>query len=230
MDHSPTSLSQWASAFDQSFLSPRKRFKVPFQYGGGSIVCILDCTSLWFVLQRNESKVAIRACFDGQGIDAAHMVASERRSSCFLVEGRTGRYSIFLEVLKEELEIFHYKTDFTPHRPVQLAASARDLLFRGKGKNQEADGTVHFTQKGPASAIAYASFRDPKDGTLLYFQNLTSLNEYCDLTKASPVGVVAGKWPEIGMALPSGSKPLPAERQVTVSDAFVCFSGHGIAQ
>jgi hypothetical protein len=217
-------LSQWASASEKSLRRPRQRFKVPFRYDGGTIVCVLDYTSLWFVLKRNEFKVAIRACFDGQGIDSARLITSGNSDCSFLVEGRTGRLAIDLEVLKGEREMLRYKTALTPHQPVQMAGSARDLLFGGTPKSGIPAGKVHFTQKGPASAVAYASFRDPKGGVLLYFQNLTALNEYCDLTHASPVGIVAGKWPEIGMALPSGSKPLPAKKQVTVSDAFVCFS------
>jgi hypothetical protein len=110
-----------------------------------------------------------------------------------------------------------------------MVVSARDLVFGGTGKNEDVEGKVHFTQKGPASAIAYASFRDPKGGTLLYFQNLTSLNEYFAITRAEPVGIVAGEWPETGMALPAGSEPLPAKKEVTVSDAFLCFSGRTLA-
>jgi hypothetical protein len=222
-------LSQWASASEKSFRVPRKRFKVPFVYNEGIIVSVLDYNSLWFVLKRNGFKVAIRGCFDGQGIDSARMVSSDKGSCCFMVEGRTGRFSIKLEVLKEERHILRYTTTLTPHLPVQMAGSPRDLLFGGAPKSGDAAGRIHFTQKGPASAIAYVSFRDPKGGTLLYFQNLTALNEYCHLTHASPAGIVAGKWPEIGMALPPGSKPLPAKRQVTVSDAFVCFSGQVLA-
>jgi hypothetical protein len=133
------------------------------------------------------------------------VVTSSKNDCRFVVEGRTGQFAIHLQVLKEEREILHYKTELTPHRTVQMVVSARDLVFGGTGKNEDIEGKVHFTQKGPASAIAYASFSDPKGGTLLYFQNLTSLNEYCTLTHAEPVGIVAGEWPKIGMALPAGS-------------------------
>ena len=155
------------------------------------MACILDYVSLWFVLQRGELRVAIRSCFDPQGIDSARVVTSSKNDCRFVVEGRTGQFVINLQVLKEEREILHYKTKLTPHRPVQMVVSARDLVFGGTGKNEDVEGKVHFTQKGPASAIAYASFRDPKGGTLLYFQNLTSLNEYCAVTHAEPVGIVA---------------------------------------
>ena len=137
------------------------------------MACILDYVSLWFVLQRGELRVAIRSCFDPQGIDSVRVVTSGKSDCRFVVEGRIGQFAIHLQVLKEEREILHYKTEFTPHRTVQMAVSARDLVFGGIGKNEDVEGKVHFTQKGPASAIAYASFRDPKGGTLLYFQNLT---------------------------------------------------------
>jgi hypothetical protein len=163
-------------------------------------------------------------CFDPQGIDSARVETSGKNDCRFVVEGRTGQFAIHLQVLKEEREILHYKTELTPHQTVQMVVSARDLVFGGTRNNEDVEGRVHFTQKGPASGIAYASFRDPKGGTLLYFQNLTSLNEYCAITHAEPVGIVAGEWPEIGMALPAGSEPLPAKKQVTVSDAFLCFS------
>ena len=222
-------LSQWASGLGESIRSPRKQLKVPFVYEGGTMACILDYVSLWFVLQRGELRGAIRSCFDPQGIDFARVVTSGKNDCRFVVEGRTGQFAIYLQVLKEEREILHYKTELTPHRSVQMVVSARDLVFGGTGKNEDVEGRVHFTQKGPASAIAYASFRDTTGGTLLYFQNLTSLNEYCALTHAEPVGIVAGEWPESGMALPAGNEPLPAKRQVTVSDAFLCFSDRSLA-
>jgi hypothetical protein len=107
-----------------------------------------------------------------------------------------------------------------------MVVSARDLVFGGTRNNEDVEGRVHFTQKGPASAIAYASFRDPKGGTLLYFQNLTSLNEYCVLTHAEPVGIVAGEWPEIGMALPAGSEPLPAKKHLRERLSELCQRSH----
>jgi len=198
MNRKAAVLSQWASASEKGIRLPRKRFRVPFLYDGGTIVCVLDYTSLWFVLKRHEFRVAIRGCFDGQGIDSARMVTSSKSGCSFLVEGRTGRFAISLEILKEEREILHYKTALTPHRPVQMADSPRDLLFGETPKNKDVTGTVHFTQKGPASAIAYASFRNPKGGVLLYFQNLTALNKYCDLTRASSVGMLRANGRRLG--------------------------------
>jgi hypothetical protein len=87
MNHSAAVLSQWASASEKSIRLPRKRFRVPFLYDGGTIVCALDYTSLWFVLKRDEFKVAIRGCFDGQGIDSARMVTSDKNGCSFSARG-----------------------------------------------------------------------------------------------------------------------------------------------
>ena len=51
MNRNSAVLSQWASAFEKSFRVPRKRFKVPFAYNKGIILCFLDYNSLWFVLE-----------------------------------------------------------------------------------------------------------------------------------------------------------------------------------
>jgi ABC-type xylose transport system substrate-binding protein len=119
-------LSQWVSGLAESIRSPRKQLKVPFVYEGGTMACILDYVSLWFVLQRGELRVAIRSCFDPQGIDSARVVTSGKNDCRFVVEGRTGQFAIHLQVLKEEREILHYKTELTPHRTVQMVVSARD--------------------------------------------------------------------------------------------------------
>jgi hypothetical protein len=132
-------LSQWASGLGESIRFPRKQLKVPFVYDGGTIACILDYVSLWFVLQRGELRVAIRSCFDPQGIDSARVVTSGKNDCRFVVEGRTGQFAIDLQVLKEEREILHYKTKLTPHRPVQIVVSARDLVFGATGKNETSE-------------------------------------------------------------------------------------------
>ena len=84
---SRSALSQWASGLGENIRFPRKRLKVPFVYEGGTIACILDYVSLWFVLQRGELRVAIRSCFDPQGIDSAPVVTSGKNDCRFIVEG-----------------------------------------------------------------------------------------------------------------------------------------------
>jgi hypothetical protein len=97
-------LSQWASGLGESIRFPRKQLKIPFVYDGGTMACILDYVSLWFILQRGELRVAIRSCFDPQGIDSARVVTSSKNGCRFVVEGRTGQFVIDLQVLNEDRE------------------------------------------------------------------------------------------------------------------------------
>jgi len=84
---------------------------------------------------------------------------------------------------------------------------------------------VHITQAGTRSGLQYISLDKPSAGSLLYFQNLTALNEYCEITKTSLADSVGGKWPELGFALPpSKEKPLTKNKEVIISDAFLAFN------
>ena len=60
-----------------------------------------------------ELRVAIRGCFDPQGIDSARVLTSSKNDCRFIVEGRTGQFVIRLQFLKEEGEILRYKTKLT---------------------------------------------------------------------------------------------------------------------
>jgi hypothetical protein len=98
-------LSQWASGLGESIRFSRKQLKVPFGYDGVTMAFILDYVSLWFILQRGELRVAIRSCFDPQGIDSARVDTSSKNGCRFVVDGRTGQFVIDLQVLKEDREI-----------------------------------------------------------------------------------------------------------------------------
>jgi len=59
----------------------------------------------------------------------------------------------------------------------------------------------------------------------LYFQNLTSLNDYAKQTETSLTDTVGGEWPELGFSLPATTeKTIEAERETVISDAYVIFS------
>jgi hypothetical protein len=86
------------------------------------------------------------------------------------------------------------------------------------------EGMLYVTQSGPTAGLAYLSMVKPVEGTVLYFQNLTALNEYCQMTHTDPGGSVTVQWPEVGLALPTAEKPLRAGVEVVLSDAFLYLS------
>jgi hypothetical protein len=71
---------------------------------------------------------------------------------------------------------------------------------------------------------------NPPGFAALYFQNLTALTPWFKATGSRPDGCVGGVWPELGYqppASPEGpsppKKPLPAGKEMLISDAFVAL-------
>lgn len=67
----------------------------------------------------------------------------------------------------------------------------------------------------------------PAFGRVLYFQNLTSLNDYFTATGTIPRDVVGGRWPELGYLMPApdegGEYSLAAGVEVVLSDVILVF-------
>jgi len=111
----------------------------------------------------------------------------------------------------------------------------RDLLPLDNHDNPlGAIGQVEAGQRGLNSALLYFHIDEPRFGAILYFQNLTALNRYFQVTKTKPDGAVGGIWPELGYLPPtppqSGTPPkdpLPADEAVTMSDAIVILRDSG---
>jgi hypothetical protein len=102
----------------------------------------------------------------------------------------------------------------------------RDIFPLGKADNlTDSEGRIYASQDGPRSGLIYFSLTRPKAGSILYFQNLTSLNDYCIQTESSLVSTVGGEWPELGFALPATTeKTIEANRETVISDAYIIFS------
>lgn len=86
-------------------------------------------------------------------------------------------------------------------------------------------GEIHVSQVGARSGLMYFSMAGSGGGSVMYFQNLTSLGPYCEATRTSSADLVDGKWPEFGFSLPvTKDDPLPAGEVFSVSDAYVLLS------
>ena len=80
-------------------------------------------------------------------------------------------------------------------------------------------------QVGTRSGLLFFSITRPAATTVMYFQNLSSLNRYCEQTKCSSAEVVGGQWPEIGFSLPATKENfLPKGKKFVISDAYVALS------
>ena len=79
------------------------------------------------------------------------------------------------------------------HRAFHLPELVRDIYCLGPRRDPLASrGKIHLSQIGPGTGASYFSFERPDAGSALYFQNLTALNDWFELTHAEPDGIVAG--------------------------------------
>ena len=138
-----------------------------------------------------------------------------------------GDYEVRLEFPDARLPLVRYTTTLKANALLLVPFWPRDMVITGPyHSHREPEGTIFIAQAGTRSGLQYIGLDNPKDGALLYFQNLTALNDYAQATETSMGGVVGGSWPELGFALPPTlkDKPIPAHQELILSDAFLAFS------
>lgn len=138
-----------------------------------------------------------------------------------------GHYQVKLQFPDREKVVIRYTTTLITTAPMLVPFWPRDLVITDPEESKnDAEGTILITQEGTRSGLQYFTIDKPESGAVLYFQNLTALNDYAQATETSMGGVVGGSWPEIGFALPPTlkGKPVPAHKELVLSDAFLAFS------
>jgi hypothetical protein len=138
-----------------------------------------------------------------------------------------GHYRVTLQFPDKTKPLIRYTTTFTANEPLLIPFWPRDMVITGSDQsNIKPKGAIHVSQVGTRSGLQYISLDKPKSGALLYFQNLTALNDYAQATETSLGNVVGGNWPELGFSLPPTlkDKPIPAHQELVLSDAFIAFS------
>ena len=191
--------------------------------------------SLWVIVRFPAGgEVALRAayCPDGHlSIDEIIRLEDgvENRQENVInirVSSKVGDFHVRLEFPRVDRALLRCTTTLIPTAPLLIPFWPRDVIPLGKEADlPNSEGVIYASQVGPRSGLVYFSLIRPRGGAALYFQNLTSLNDYCRQTETSLVEVVGGEWPELGLSLPAAmEKPLEAGQEVVVSDAFMIFS------
>ncbi len=138
---------------------------------------------------------------------------------------RLAYYRIILFFPESPLATFRYTTTIRTKLPLLIPFWPRDIVPLTKdGNTENTAGTIHAKQVGSRSGQLYFSMTKPKAGSVFYFQNLTAMSPYCQETEVSLRETVGGEWPELGFQFPvNADKPLPANKEYIISDAFVQF-------
>lgn len=183
--------------------------------------------SFWIVaILPSNGKIAFRAAY-GMNSDFENVTLNERNDTIvFELDFNLGRYEIEIDFPNPSLPILHYKSKFTSKMAHMIPFWPRDIVpLTQNGRVENTFGNVHMTQVGSRSGLLFASMTKPKTGSLFYFQNLTSISEYCEATQTEFSDAVGGNWPEIGFQLPITKElPLPSNTPLILSDAYVILT------
>ena len=182
--------------------------------------------SLWIVtLMPENGKIAFRAAFGMNSCFEITNLFDDEDNIVIVLNTRLGNYEVRVNFPDKETPLLHYTTTFTANTSVMIPFWPRDIIpLTQTGSVENTNGKIHMEQFGSRSGLLFASITKPQTGSFFYFQNLTSLSEYCEATQTESKSTVGGTWPEIGFKLPPTDKlPLPANEAFTISDAYVIF-------
>ncbi|GAB3807560.1 hypothetical protein GCM10028819_44670 [Spirosoma humi] len=218
----PGPASQWITGLDEQLTNAQPRADLSLPVGRGGWQTALTANSFWLLGLFGEGcNLAIRTCFDPQGLQTVTPGKQTATTISYQIDGSLGTFSVRVEWFEGVPALFRYTTSLEPRQPFSVQAFPRDLYLLDEKYRPAPEGMVYVAQDGPTSGLAYLTVTQPATGSLLYFQNLTALNDYCQSTGAEPGGSVAVQWPEAGFMLPVGTEPLPAGKAVVLSDAFL---------
>lgn len=219
-------ISPWAAAAINFFLDNK-------QPGIYTKVCndvtfTIHCSadSLWVLAKWTKGgSIAFRTAYSP---DSGLSIRSQRETDNgikFFLNAVIGDITVDIQFPIDTNTSLRYTTTLKPATNLLLPFWPRDIVIPGSNsKWDNTAGDIKVKQVGTRSGMVYFSMTKPKSGSVLYLQNLTALNNYCRQTETSAGETVGGEWPELGFRLPPAlDKPLPAEKEVIISDAIVVF-------
>ncbi len=184
--------------------------------------------ALWITIKSHKgTRLVLRPAY--APVDHLHIghVTKQDKGMRLQLTAAIGHFDVSLQIHEGDEPIVHYTASFKASSDMLVPFWPRDMVITGADEDDVMPaGTVHISQTGARSGLQYFTFDKPAAGAALYFQNLTALNDYAQLTETSLANVVGGVWPELGFALPPTlkDKPLPAGKKVVLSDAFIALS------
>jgi hypothetical protein len=221
-------LSPWASAVRTLFHGQDLPALFKEEIAGYGIKVHTLNNSLWIAVTCPKgAQVVLRPAYAPNDHLQLGKVTRHEDGIVINLSASIGHYQVRLQFPDKTKPLIRYTTTFKANDPLLVPFWPRDMVITGPDESdKEPKGTIHVSQVGTRSGLQYISLDQPKAGALLYFQNLTALNDYAQATETSLGNVVGGTWPELGFALPPTlkDKPIPAHQEMVLSDAFLAFS------
>ena len=202
-----------------------------FRLGQLAVEIRATTDSVWaFVRRDGQGGLAIRAAYLTVPFECTKAERASGEVARIKLRSALGEHVISFRTGQDALEHMRVTVRLTPAAPMVIPFMPRDLYPLGANDDPyRASGCVEAMQRGLNGGVLYFRIDEPSFGNVLYFQNLTAMNDYYRATKTTPDSAVGGVWPELGYLLPTPDqtdKPqctLSADREYTLSDAILVF-------
>jgi hypothetical protein len=202
-----------------------------FALGDFEVSIEIGTDSAWAMIRRpGNGGLALRLAYSpGGNLKSSRVRQKGAWTHEFHIEGASGRHDISIRTDGTDLHRLRASVRLTPSSPLLVPFIPRDLYPLDENDDPlGAVGNVEAGQRGLNSGLVYFHMDKPAFGNVLYFQNLTSLNDYFRLTKTQPDGAIGGEWPELGYKPPtppqsvtSPKDALSAGEPIMISDAII---------
>ena len=220
-------VSPWMLSLLDELGSERKSPHWSYSSGDFYFEIVEGKQSLWIINRFPAgAEVALRAAHCPDGELAIDEILQIEAGVEVRVTSTIGNFRVQVEFPRPDRPLLHCKSMLTPAVTLRIPFWPRDVIPLGKEDDlTDSEGIIYAEQVKARAGLVYFSLKKPRGGSVLYFQNLTSLGDYCKQTKTSASGVVGGEWPELGLLLPTApEKTLDAGQEIVISDAFMILS------
>ncbi|WCT10708.1 hypothetical protein [Mucilaginibacter jinjuensis] len=221
-------LSPWARAVKNHFNDQNLPALATYAIAGYQIKIYNLYNSLWIAVRCPKGiQIVLRPAYAPNDHLTLGKITRYDNGLVINLTSGIGKYQVKLEIPDLKKPLFRYITTLKTDESLLVPFWPRDMVITGpEGNTADPEGTVLVSQVGTRSGLQYITLDKPKSGSLLYFQNLTALNDYAEATETTLGNSVGGSWPELGFALPPTlkDKPIPAHQDMVLSDAFIAFS------
>jgi hypothetical protein len=220
-------VSPWMLSLLDELGSERKAPHWTYSLNDFSFEIVEGTQSLWIVARFPAgSEIAFRAAYCPDGKLEIDEIQQVETGIQIQISSTVGGFRTLLEFPHPDRPMLHCRTTLNPITPLLIPFWPRDIIPLGTEEDlTDSEGVVYTKQVGARTGLIYFSLTRPRGGTMLYFQNLTSLNDYAKQTETSLADTVAGEWPELGFSLPATTeKTLEADRDIVLSDAYMILS------